>query len=199
MEIDRKMQLWASLSFPVPKVWDITVPEFGPHLVLDYLGRLTLQEWLQNPEPPRAVKLEFIERIFRENFRRHLAALEHSEPKLIHADPNTSNILRHEGRFYFIDFEVTTETRDLKEAVAIEIGKFCRWAVRDAGIAEIANVMRTLVNVYGGHRELLRPIIDRTCRRPFQMLHRWRDRRRKTLNPRDVTKYDLADALTEAL
>jgi tRNA A-37 threonylcarbamoyl transferase component Bud32 len=195
------LQLWASLNFPVPKVWDLTVPEFSstPHLVLDYLGRLTLQEWLQLPERTCGAKLELVERIFGANLRRHLAALERSEPKLIHADPNTSNILCHEDHFYFIDFEETTETRDLQEAIAIEVGKFCRWAVRDAGIEQIAGVMRILVNVYGQHRELLQPIIDRTCRRPFQMLHRWRDRRRKALDPREVTKYDLADALREAI
>lgn len=195
------LQLWASLNFPVPRVWDITVPEFSatPHLVLDYLGRLTLQEWLQDAARPWDAKLELIERIFGENLRRHLAALEHSEPKLIHADPNTSNILYHEDHFYFIDFEEPAGTRDLPEAIAIEIGKFCRWAVRDAGIEQIASVMRTLVSVYGRHRGLLRPIIDRTCRRPFQMVHRWRDRRRKALAPRDVTKYDLADALREAI
>jgi tRNA A-37 threonylcarbamoyl transferase component Bud32 len=195
------LQLWASLNFPVPRVWDITVPEFSatPHLVLDYLGRLTLQEWLQHAERPWDAKLALIERIFDENLRRHLAALERAEPKLIHADPNTSNILCHEDRFYFIDFEETIGTRDLREAIAIEIGKFCRWAVRDAGIEQITSVMRTLVKVYGPHRELLRPIIDRTCCRPFQTVHRWRDRRRKALAPRDVTKYDLADALREAI
>jgi tRNA A-37 threonylcarbamoyl transferase component Bud32 len=195
------LQLWASLNFPVPRVWNLTVPEFNaaPHLVLDYLGRLTLQEWLQHAERPWDAKLELIERIFGENLRRHLAALERAEPRLIHADPNTSNVLCHEGHFYFIDFEEAIETRDLREAIAIEIGKFCRWAVRDAGIEQIASVMRALVGVYGRHRELLRPIIDRTCRRPFQWVHRWRDHRRKARDPREVTKYDLADALREAM
>jgi tRNA A-37 threonylcarbamoyl transferase component Bud32 len=195
------LQLWATLSLPVPRVWDIDVPELrgAPYLITDYLGRLTLQEWLQDQAVPEAAKLSFLARIFTENHRRHRLAVERNEPRLIHADPNSSNILRAQEKFYFIDFERPAAFADLAEAAAVELGKFCRWTVRDFGVAQLEPVMQLLVEAYAGDKHLLRLFIERTCARPFQALHRWRDRRRKINHPGDVTKYDLADALLRLL
>lgn len=195
------LQLWASLNLPVPRLWDVDVPEWhgSPYVVTDFLSRLTLQEWLADGAIPESAKLAFLTRIFTENHRRHRLALERREPRLIHADPNSSNVLRSEEAFYFIDFERPAEFTDLAVAVAVELGKFCRWTVRDFGVTQLEPVMRLLVTAYGDDRHLLRLFIDRTCARPFQVIHRWRDRRRKARQPGEVTKYDLADTLRRLL
>jgi hypothetical protein len=195
------LQLWASCQFPVPQVWPIEVPQWAgsPHLVTDYLGRLTLQEWLQDQTVAPAERYEFLARIFRENHRRHRLALERREPRLIHADPNSSNVLRTAGGFCFIDLERPTEIADLAEAAAVEIGKFCRWTVRDMGRVHLKPILQSVIEAYAEERPLLQRFVDRTCARGFQWLHRWRDRKRRARQPGEITKYDLADTLVELL
>lgn len=195
------LDLWASCHFPVPRVWPVEIPQWAgsPHLVTDYLGHLTLQEWLHDAKVPAAQRYEFLARLFRENHRRHRLALDRREARLIHADPNSSNVLRVGEQFYFIDFERSTEIADLTEAAAVEVGKFCRWTVRDFGRAHLVPVMRLLVEAYAEDRPLLELFVQRTCDRSFQWVHRWRDRRRKARHPDEVTKYDLADTLIDLM
>jgi tRNA A-37 threonylcarbamoyl transferase component Bud32 len=198
---ERTLELWREYGFHVPVVRKIAIPQLldEPQLVLDYLGSLTLQEMLKNPAVPHDEKLESIAAIFIENSRRHRLALERSEPFLIHADANTSNILCHDGTFYFIDFENTPEGADLTELAAIETAKFTRWVARDCGIELLPAVVSTLVEAYRGNQEILQTIVGRTTSRPFQWYHRWRDRSRKRRNPAEVTKYDIADAVAAGL
>src|SRR5437868_3182651 len=44
------LEVWAKHGFKVPRVWQIEIPELAskPYLVLDYLGKLTLQEFLKD-------------------------------------------------------------------------------------------------------------------------------------------------------
>ena len=148
---------------------------------------------------PQDEKLENLAAIFIENCRRHRLAIERSEPFLIHADANTSNILCHEGRFYFIDFENRPEGASLTELAAVETAKFTRWVARDCGIELLPAVVGALVDAYRGNQEILQLIVERTTTRPFQWYHRWRDRSRKRQNSAEVTKYDVADTVAAAL
>lgn len=198
---ERTLELWREYGFHVPAVRKLQIPQLldEPQLVLDYLGSLTLQEKLKNPAVPRDDKLECIAAIFVKNSRRHQLAIERSEPLLIHADANTSNILCHESGFYFIDFENCPGGTSLTEMAAIETAKFTRWVARDCGIALLPGVIEVLVEAYRGNREILQVIAERTTSRPFQWYHRWRDRDRKRRNPAEVTKYDVADAVATEL
>ena len=198
---ERTLELWREYGFHVPAVRKLQIPQplEEPQLLLDYLGSLTLQEKLKNPAVPHEEKLGNIATIFVENSRRHHLAIERSEPLLIHADANTSNILCHDGGFYFIDFENTPEGADLKELAAIETAKFTRWVARDCGIALLPGVIEVLVEAYRGNPEILKVIAERTTSRPFQWYHRWRDRSRKRRNRAEVTKYDIADAVATEL
>jgi tRNA A-37 threonylcarbamoyl transferase component Bud32 len=198
---ERTLELWRECGFSVPVVRKLQIPQLPdePQLVLDYLGSLTLQERLKSPAVPHAEKLENITVVFIENCRRHRLAIERSEPFLIHADANTSNILCHDGRFYFIDFENTPEGADLTELAAIETAKFTRWVARDCGIELLPAIVSVLVEAYRSNQEILQIIVGRTTSRPFQWYHRWRDRSRKRRNPAEVTKYDIADAVATYL
>jgi len=198
---ERTLELWRECGFHVPVVRKLQIPQLldEPQLVLDYLGSLTLQEKLKNRAVPRAEKLASIAAIFIENSRRHRLAIERSEPLLIHADANTSNILCHEGGFYFIDFENGPEGTSLTELAAIETAKFTRWVARDCGIELLPAIVGVLGEAYRGNQEILQLIVERTTSRPFQWYHRWRDRDRKRRNPAEVTKYDVADAVAAEL
>ena len=192
---------WQDAGFKVPQVLPLEIPDLAdsPYLVMAYLEGPTLQEYLQDPARLLADKLALLVRIFESNCRRQVLARERRQPLLLHPDPNSSNVILAAGDFYFIDFETPVAGADLEEAAAIETAKFCRWTARDLGRPELPQVAAGLVEAYREHLELLRPIVSRTRGRPFQFFHRWQDARKKRRQPREVTKYDVADALNEAL
>jgi tRNA A-37 threonylcarbamoyl transferase component Bud32 len=198
---ESRLRRWAAAGFSVPRVMELTVSEFNsePHLVLEFLEAVTLQEWLKNEGVPTETKLGRLTAIFEENHRRHRLAMSRGDAELIHADANTSNVLCRDQQFFFIDFENSVEKKAVAELAALEIAKFCRWAARDLGIQHLPRMMHHLVETYAGEAALLQTIVDRTRGRSLGYLHRWRDHRRKKQNPREVTKYDVADALARAL
>lgn len=198
---ERTLKLWRESGFSVPIVRKLQLPQLRdePQLVLDYLGSLTLQERLKSTSVPQDEKLENIAAIFSDNSRRHRLAIERSEPFLIHADANTSNILCHDGKFYFIDFENSPDKAGLTELAAMETAKFTRWVARDCGMGLLPAIAGALVDAYRGNQEILQLIVARTANRPFQWYHRWRDRSRKHRSPAEVTKYDVADAVAAEL
>jgi len=194
---ERTLELWRECGFCVPSIRKLQIPQLHdePLLVLDYLGSLTLQEWLKSAAVSQDEKLESIAAIFVQNSCRHGLAIKRSEPLMIHADANTSNIVCHEGKFYFIDFENSPVGASLTELAAIETAKFTRWVARDCGIELLPAIIKVMVEAYHGNQEILQLIVERTTSRSFQWYHRWRDRGRKRRNPAEVTKYDVADAV----
>ena len=198
---EQALQAWGRAGFNVPQLAALDLPELRhiPHLAMTYLAGSTLQEYLQKPGPSMAAKLALLTRIFEANCRRHLLACRQQQPELLHPDPNSSNVLLVHDEFFFIDFETKVATRPLEEAAAIEAAKFCRWTARDLGSASLPEVVERMVAAYRAQPGLLRRIVSRTCERPFQFFHRWQDRRRKQRQPQEVTKYDIADALAQAL
>jgi len=195
------LEVWSKHGFKVPGILETEIPELQskPHLILDHVGQLTLQEFLQDKSVAQKEKLEGLSKIIRENRRRHELAVGLNEPRLIHADANTSNILISGQDFYTIDFETTIPADRLEESLSIEIAKFCRWAARDLGREQLPALIELLAQACRGREEWLGQIVSRTCGRRFQFFHRWRDRRRKRAKPDEVTKYDIADALQQIL
>lgn len=198
---EQTLRLWAEAGFKVPRPVAIDIPELrgSCYLAIEYLDGVTLQEHLQSVTTAFAEKMELLSRILRDNCRRQTLARQRQEPRLLHPDPNSSNVICLGQDYYFIDFETTVASGDLEEASAIETAKFCRWTARDLGIEHLPELARRVVESYQDQLPILRGIVSRTCGRPFQFVHRWQDRRRKRRQPREVTKYDIADALAAAL
>jgi len=198
---EQTLRLWAASGFNVPKPVPIDIPELrgSCYLVVEYLNGPTLQEHLQSAATPVVDKMEVLTRILRDNCRRQALAVRQGEIRLLHPDPNSSNIICLGSDYYFIDFETTVALGDLEEAAAIETAKFCRWSARDLGIDHLPELAQRAAEAYRDQLPILHRIVSRTCGRPFQLIHRWQDRRRKRQHPREVTKYDIADALSKAL
>lgn len=197
----KTLQLWRTAGFSVPSVKNINLAELGaePYLIVEYVSPLTLQEWLQSKDVPWPQKLEQIERIYQENQRRHHRAIQDQEKCLVHADPNTSNVLLKDGRHCFIDFETVPGAGAIQELAALETAKLTRWIVRDCGRQFLAEITDCLMKVYGTDDGILETIVNRTRGRPCQWYHRWVDRNRRKQNPSEVTKYDIADTLAERI
>ncbi len=198
---EQSLRIWAQAGFKVPKPVGVEIPELRSscYLAMEYLNGPTLQEHLQSAATPVVEKMNLLSRILRDNCRRQALALRQGEVRLLHPDPNSSNVICLGPDYYFIDFETTVPPGDLEEAAAIETAKFCRWAARDLGIEHLPELAWQVVQAYQDQLPILRRIVSRTCGRPFQFIHRWQDRRRKRRHPREVTKYDIADALAAAL
>lgn len=198
---EQTLRVWAKAGFKVPKPVAIDIPELrgSCYLAVEYLNGPTLQEHLQDAATPFGKKMELLSRILHDNYRRQALAVRQGEVRLLHPDPNSSNVICLGPDYYFIDFETIVATGDLEEAAAIETAKFCRWTARDLGMVHLPELARQIVQAYQDQLSTLRRIVSRTCGRPFQFIHRWQDRRRKCRNPREVTKYDIADALAAAL
>jgi tRNA A-37 threonylcarbamoyl transferase component Bud32 len=173
------LSLWAGAGFKVPALSALEIPELRgtDYLVLEFLNGPTLQDLLKNTAVGLDEKWELLSRILIDNCRRQCRAIAQQEPRLLHPDPNSSNILCVGREYYFIDFETTV----------------------DLGIAHLPELARRAAVAYGDHTDTLSLIIARTCSRPFQLFHRWQDRRRKQRQPGEVTKYDIVDALATIL
>lgn len=193
--------VWADAGFKVPAVSTLEIPELRgtEHLVIEFLNGPTLQDRLKDNAVGIDEKWELLSRILADNCRRQSQAIARREPRLLHPDPNSSNIICVDHEHYFIDFETTVPAGDLEDAAAVETAKFLRWTARDIGRAHLPEIARHAAAAYRDNADTLQRIVTRTCDRPFQWFHRWHDRRRKQRQPGEVTKYDIADALASAL
>lgn len=195
------LSLWAETGFNVPAVSTLEIPELRgtDYLVIEFLNGPTLQDLLKDAAVGLDEKWELLSHILTDNCRRQCRAIAQREPRLLHPDPNSSNIICVGREYYFIDFETTVPADHLEDAAAVETAKFLRWTARDLGIVRLDELARRAAVAYDDNPDTLRRIISRTCDRPFQWFHRWQDRRRKQRHPFEVTKYDIASALAAAL
>ena len=123
------------------------------------------------------------------------------EPRLVHPDPNTSNVIIASNRlgWFWIDLEAPSSGAPLPDQVVREMAKLFRWMARDLGRERLPAVADLFCDAYAGEEVLLRKLVERTLARPFQWLHRWRDRARRKADPADITKYEVSEALRGAL
>lgn len=198
---EHTLRVWSEAGFPVPRTSSLTLPELSdtPYLIMEFIDGPTLQEYLKREDVGRDEKVAILSRIYRENCRRQAKAMSEQEPALFHPDANTSNVILADNGFRFIDFETAIDLSRINEMAAIETAKFSRWSARDIGRDALPELMTHLVDAYQDQLSVLRQIIRRTNGRTFQFFHRWQDRKRKRKHPAEVTKYDIADTLAEAM
>jgi len=191
---------WIELGFNVPEIVAKKIECIKePYLVTSFIEGLSLRDYLLGNSCTLKEKLELLTMLFKEMEHRHKLAIKLNDPDIVHHDPSTDNVILAENHFYFIDFETPRKKRSVVELASIEIATTCRWAVRDLGIDYVQEVLNCMVTVYKDQDNLLKPIVKRTIGRPFQFYHLRRDKRKKTANPKDVTKYDIANTLSELL
>ena len=191
---------WIELGFNVPEIVAKKIEGIRePYLVTSFIEGPSLREYLLGNSCSLKEKLESLTRFFKEMEHRHKLAINLNDQDIAHHDPSTDNVILAENHFYFIDFETPRKKRSVVELASIEIATTCRWIVRDLGIDYVQEILKCMVAVYKGQDNLLKPIVKRTVGRPFQFYHLRRDKRKKAANPKDVTKYDIANALSELL
>ncbi|MCX7427873.1 MAG: phosphotransferase [Planctomycetia bacterium] len=194
------LELWNQHGINVPKLRALTLPRVSrPYLAMSFVPGPSLRERLRGKDGAEVEKLALLDRVYREMRRRHELAIEAKEPRLIHPDCNTGNVILSENRVVWIDLECEGRFADVIDGAAAEICKFTRWVVRDLSIDSLARVCEVLCGAYCGLEVLLEYARHRTCCRPLQFLHRWRNRRRKLVAPAQVTTYDVVDGVDRTL
>jgi tRNA A-37 threonylcarbamoyl transferase component Bud32 len=190
----KKLTHWKAAGFSVPQLFDLQFPEVTePYLVMEFIAGDTLKDFLRNAATALDLRLATLADLFRLNYRRHMLVRSHHDLLLVHTDPNTDNIIVSNGDFYFIDFEHSSKKTDSTSATANEVGTFARRVIRDLGVEHSRSVVERLLVAYHYDGEIFDKVEDLTFGRPFQLLHRIKDRLRRLKNSRSVTRYDVAD------
>jgi Ser/Thr protein kinase RdoA (MazF antagonist) len=208
---DRERQAllaWRQAGFPAPDVFDVELEEFAgrpksaprPYLVMSCIQGRSLRSILQDAALSVDRKLAAWNAVLAEMRRRHDRAIAEGRVALVHPDSNSGNVMLADGGgVYFLDLEAAPKYRSASSAAAGELGKLCRWVIRDLGVEHGRAVLQAAVAAYAHRRELLVRICRDALGRPMQFYHRWRDCRRKAERPGEVTKYDVADGLAGLL
>ena len=193
------MAYWKSKGFLVPDLAPMSLPKIeGVYLVMSFIDGLSLREYLSQSDVEVSEKMGKLSEVFRQVYTRHKRAVENNDRQLIHYDPSTGNILIAKQDLFTIDFEAPVRNLSVQEAAAIELATLCRWITRDLGLECVRDILLRLVEAYDCPM-VLHMIVKRTAGRSFQFYHRWRDRKRKSVYPQEVTKYDIADTLAKLL
>jgi tRNA A-37 threonylcarbamoyl transferase component Bud32 len=192
---------WKQAGFIVPQIHDKQVPGVSePYLVTNFIEGTSLREYLSAQSHTMQEKLAVLAKLFEQLRRRHNIAIQTDDRYLIHYDPSSGNIIYTGDSFCFVDFETPPKSGcTVSASASIELATLCRWIVRDLGVKFLEDVLKQMVTAYKGQESLLNLIVNRTTARPFQLYHRWKNQRHKTLYPNDVTKYDIAEGLTHIL
>jgi tRNA A-37 threonylcarbamoyl transferase component Bud32 len=189
---------WHDAGYDVPRIYKTVIEKcggsMGPHIVMTWIDAPSLQDLLRDTTVPVEQRLQTVRRVLDVTSDRHAKAIAQGNLRLVRDDANTGNFLIDGQRVYHIDFERMPKSTDVLDAAAIELAKLLRWIVRDLGRDQLDPVLKIAADAYRDQPEILKRIISRTCDRPWQMIHRLLDRRRKA-HPGAITKYDIADGL----
>ena len=190
----KKLTRWKAAGFSVPQLIDLQFPEVTePYIVMEFISGDTLKDFLRTAATPLELRLATLVDLFRLNYRRHMLVRSHHDLLLVHTDPNTDNIIVSGRDFYFIDFEHSSKMADITSATANEVGTFARRVIRDLGVEHSRSVVERLLAAYHYDSEVFDKVEELTFGRPFQSLHRIKDRLRRLTNSRTVTRYGVAD------
>ena len=192
-----KLLHWRERAFPVPQLLDVSLDDIAqPYLVMEYVDGAGLGDYLRKAGIAWSDKKNVLSSILHRNAERHALARHERDALLIHTDPNTDNIILSGQGYFYIDFEHPGSIENLETAMAAEVATFVRRVLNDVGAEFIEEVVSLLLQAYDHDVALFTRIESLTLARPFQLLHRLKDKQKKRKNPDLVTRYDVADAVS---
>jgi tRNA A-37 threonylcarbamoyl transferase component Bud32 len=192
----RKLAHWRREGFTVPELIELSIPGVSdPYLVMEFISGTSLKHFLRSRETAVEEQLATLSELFQTNHRRHMLVRSRRDLLLIHTDPNTDNLILRSGKQYFLDFEHSSRITEVSLAIANEVGTFVRRAIRDLGGEHCRAVIERLLSAYRNDAEIFDRVEALTLDRPFQPLHRLKDRWKRLRNARVVTRYDVVDCL----
>ena len=192
--------LWSAAGFQVPQWLNEELSNItAPYLIRRYAPGRSLREHLRDPVLPLDEKLAEVFVSALSIAERHRLVLRTGDLRFIHPDANTGNIVTGKSGPVWIDFETVVDRIAPLDAAAVELSRFLLCAAQDLSLDQLPELIKLTRAVFHEQEPTLDRLWRRTLERPLQPVHRWRDRRRKASDPGRITKYDVAEALRDAM
>ena len=190
------LRLWRDAGYQVPELHEARLNFVQqPYLVRRFVAGRSLREYLHDPSTTQADKFSAVFMTCVAIEERHRRVVRDGDLHFIHPDANTGNIVIRGDVPVWIDFETTLGRTDPIDAAAVELSRFLLCVAQDLSVEDLQEVVELACAVFHQQPAILDRIRRRTLERPLQVVHRWRDRRRKVCEPGRITKYDLADVI----
>jgi len=108
-----------------PEVVFEDLPE-GGYMLFEYVPGEHFKTYFRDESIPVEERLATWKRWLPEWHRRHRAAIDHGEPRLIHENGDVKHVMLWEGGFLYFDFEIGFRSRDIRDLVGRELLAYLR-------------------------------------------------------------------------
>lgn len=129
---------------------DITIrglPRDG-YMVFEYVPGVHFKHYFKDPSIPLAERMETWSRWVLEWHRRHRAAVEHDDGRLIHENGDVKHVMLWDDDWVYFDFEMVYTSRDVRMLVGRELLAYMRSVGRFFGPDLYDRMLDELVRVY---------------------------------------------------
>ena len=198
------MDLWRSKGFRVFDTYDdvtfTDLPE-GGYRVFEYAPGVKFVDYFADPAVTQETKMEMWRRFMPLWTRRHMLALEESEPRLIHENGDLKHVMIWKDDLLFFDFEMVFRSRRrVKEFVAREILAYLKSLGKTVGAEAWDTFLAETVKMYPS-RDILEYTYNFAFKNPNLVLRagRWVDRTFKEGAKKPFSKYNVARKIDKFL
>jgi tRNA A-37 threonylcarbamoyl transferase component Bud32 len=191
------LRYWMSSGYHVPEIIDNPFHELShvPVLTTRYIEGMTMREFVQSDKVGAVEKKEKTASLFRDISVRHHSALGSGDNRLFHIDANTRNILLADNTIFHCDFEMGRPWESPVECASREVLKVLVSLIEDMDPSCMENLLTSFKDIYK-EKAVYACIAKGISGRPFQVAHRYLNRRKKEKNPGKVTLYDILSCLS---
>jgi tRNA A-37 threonylcarbamoyl transferase component Bud32 len=191
------LRYWEERGYHVPAVVKNPFHQLShiPVLTTRYIEGMTIRDFLRSEKVGNAEKEEQLAVLFRDTGERHRVALRTDDNRLLHIDANTRNVILAENALYHCDFEMGRPWETPVQCATREVLKLLVSVIEDMGTSFAEPVCRSFRGVYT-EETVYAGIEKGITGRPFQRVHRYRNRRKKERDPGQITLYDILHFLS---
>lgn len=170
------------------------------YMAYEYVPGRHFRDYFQDKQIPLEERMAMWRRWLPEWNRRHQAAIDTGDSKLIHENGDVKHVMIHEDEFVYFDFEMIYTSSDIRMLVGREILAYMRSVGRFFGHEMYVEMMNALVDVYPD-KSLLLSAWEFAWAHPNRV---WRvlraiDRNVKPANKKRYSKYRVAVDLKRRL
>ncbi len=197
------LEVWVKHGFRCfgvrPEVRFSDLPDEG-YLLFEYTPGKHFREYFKDDTLPIEERLETWRRFVGEWYRRHAAAIDSSEQRLLHENGDVKHVMLWEGELVYFDFEVCFKSSNIPDLVGREILAYMRSTGKFFGDEMYDILMDELVEHYPDKRLLL-GAWEHACRNQnlFVRGARYLDRTLRSRHQKKYSKYTVAVDLKRRL
>ena len=175
-----------------PEVVFDDLPE-GLYTLFEYVPGEHFRTYFADASTPEDERMATWVRWLPEWHRRHAAAIEHGEPRLIHENGDVKHVMLWEGGFLYFDFEIVFRSRNIRDLVGRELLAYMRSTGKFFGDHLYDRMMDLLVEHYPD-KSLLYGAYEHAFENPnpFTRIGRRLDYKLRSKSRKKYSKYSVA-------